>query len=443
MSKNITIQEDGVAKQFTAKKLQTNLVNGGTQLWVPEDEAGDYANYEELSVTENGTYRPSEGNDGFSKVEVKVEPDLEDITITRNGVYKSHDKYGYGRIEVDVEGGGGDIETGTLTVTANGTYYSSDEDLDGYDEVIVNIEDAPALGDLDVTENGTYNASDEELDGYKTVNVNVALMGIDPTDNNLYEVTVDETTQELVKTKVPKEIYYATEPTKLEYYYGDRVDFNGAVVNAKYNDDSEEDVTSTSTFYLNGELIDESWGGRFEMTTRHQFGTRMYKCSVTAQILGHTVESEEWGIPEFHYFATNRYRIVTGDYWYYGLKFISADDNPIYIAAFNTSESSENEQLIAASGTEAPYGCEWGNVYNPSRSERPDDRRAFWNSGSYTYNSKTVYYAWGDTGSSAEIKDGYRPASNGLLSDYQTGIQQFYQKIAWLMVYGSEENETE
>lgn len=137
MSKNITIQEGGVAKQFTAQKLQTNLVGGGTQLWVPEDEAGDYANLEELSVTENGTYVPSENADGFSKVEVDVNPELEDITITRNGVYKSK-KYGYGRIDVDVEGGG-DAETGSLTVTENGTYYASDDELDGYDEVIVDV----------------------------------------------------------------------------------------------------------------------------------------------------------------------------------------------------------------------------------------------------------------------------------------------------------------
>jgi hypothetical protein len=34
MSKNITIQEGGVAKQLTVDKLKTNLVGGGTQLWV-------------------------------------------------------------------------------------------------------------------------------------------------------------------------------------------------------------------------------------------------------------------------------------------------------------------------------------------------------------------------------------------------------------------------
>lgn len=138
MSKNITILEDGEAKSFgSVKKLQTNEVGGGTCTWVPEDEAGDYANYEELSVTENGTYRPSENVDGFSKVEVDVLPELEDIEITRNGVYKSS-KYGYGRVEVDVQGGG-DAETGSITITENGTYYASDEELDGFDEVIVDV----------------------------------------------------------------------------------------------------------------------------------------------------------------------------------------------------------------------------------------------------------------------------------------------------------------
>lgn len=35
MSKNINIQEGGIGKQLTVDKLKTNLVDGGTQLWVP------------------------------------------------------------------------------------------------------------------------------------------------------------------------------------------------------------------------------------------------------------------------------------------------------------------------------------------------------------------------------------------------------------------------
>ena len=38
MSKNIIIQEGGNSKQFTASKLNTALVGGGSCNWVPEDE---------------------------------------------------------------------------------------------------------------------------------------------------------------------------------------------------------------------------------------------------------------------------------------------------------------------------------------------------------------------------------------------------------------------
>lgn len=67
MSKNITIQEGGLAKQLTANKLKTNLVGGGTCLWVPEDEISLTTKH----ITENGTYRASdEGYYGYSEVTV-------------------------------------------------------------------------------------------------------------------------------------------------------------------------------------------------------------------------------------------------------------------------------------------------------------------------------------------------------------------------------------
>ena len=59
MSKNIVIQEGGIGKQLTADKLKTNLVGGGTCLWVPEDETQLGTKY----VSENGTYKASD--DGF------------------------------------------------------------------------------------------------------------------------------------------------------------------------------------------------------------------------------------------------------------------------------------------------------------------------------------------------------------------------------------------
>lgn len=67
MSKNITIQEGGVAKQLTVDKLKTDLVGGGTCLWVPEDET----TLGTKVITENGTYKASEdGYYGYSEVTV-------------------------------------------------------------------------------------------------------------------------------------------------------------------------------------------------------------------------------------------------------------------------------------------------------------------------------------------------------------------------------------
>ena len=69
MSKNITIQEGGVGKQLTIDKIKTDLVGGGTCLWVPEDEIilGT------KSISSNGNYSASaDGLTGFSQVYVNV-----------------------------------------------------------------------------------------------------------------------------------------------------------------------------------------------------------------------------------------------------------------------------------------------------------------------------------------------------------------------------------
>lgn len=100
MSKNIVIQEGGLAKQLTADKLKTNLVGGGTCLWVPEDGTRLGTKH----ITENGTYKAiDDGLYGFSEVTVSgigsvtgkdpdgsgdeatatVDPETGEITITK------------------------------------------------------------------------------------------------------------------------------------------------------------------------------------------------------------------------------------------------------------------------------------------------------------------------------------------------------------------------
>ncbi len=68
MSKNITIQEGGVAKQMTVEKLKTGLVGGGTCLWVPEDAV----TLGRKTIAENGTFAAADdGLYGYARVTVR------------------------------------------------------------------------------------------------------------------------------------------------------------------------------------------------------------------------------------------------------------------------------------------------------------------------------------------------------------------------------------
>ena len=60
---------------------------------------------ETLNATENATYTPGTGVDGFNEVNVNVEADLEDATFTENGTYESQDHDGFRSVEVNVSGG--------------------------------------------------------------------------------------------------------------------------------------------------------------------------------------------------------------------------------------------------------------------------------------------------------------------------------------------------
>ena len=72
---------------------------------------------------------------------------------------------------------GSPAKLGTKSITQNGTYNASSDNLDGYSQVSVNVPEA-TLGTKSITQNGTYNASSDNLDGYSQVSVNVEYTGV-------------------------------------------------------------------------------------------------------------------------------------------------------------------------------------------------------------------------------------------------------------------------
>lgn len=59
---------------------------------------------EEKEITANGTYLPAEGKDGFSKVTVNVQPELEEKTVSANGTYiPTTGKDGFSKVTVNVQ----------------------------------------------------------------------------------------------------------------------------------------------------------------------------------------------------------------------------------------------------------------------------------------------------------------------------------------------------
>ena len=110
MGKNITLREGDTSKQFTADKIKTNLVGGGTCNWIPEDEAVDYVDLKDHTFTAAGTFLPSQFNcDGFRQVKIDIPADVKEKTITANGDYYAADDecLVYSKVTVAVPGGGG------------------------------------------------------------------------------------------------------------------------------------------------------------------------------------------------------------------------------------------------------------------------------------------------------------------------------------------------
>jgi hypothetical protein len=145
-------------------------------------EIHDDVNLEALTATENGSYRPESGVDGWDRVNVAVperQPVTEPLSVTANGQYEpSEGVDGFSDVTVNVPERVPVTES--LSVTQNGT-YEPDTGIDGYDRVTVAVPPTiPDIEPLTVTANGTYTASG---DGFNPVVVNVEA----PKDPNVIE----------------------------------------------------------------------------------------------------------------------------------------------------------------------------------------------------------------------------------------------------------------
>ena len=192
--KVLEVKENGIYNGLF-KQVDVNVQGGGKEPVL-----------ESLSVTDNGTYRPNKGVDGFDIVEVNINKEHHNVvskSITANGTYNSEGDDVWNEVSVNVPSREpvlfslSVIDNGTYTpesgvdgynsvevnvpkehhnvtsksITANGTYNSEGDDV--WNSVDVNVpERQPVLESLSVTENGTYNAP-SNIDGYDTVEVNV------------------------------------------------------------------------------------------------------------------------------------------------------------------------------------------------------------------------------------------------------------------------------
>ena len=101
------------------------------------------------------------GNSFFTELTPASGYYISSITVTMGGVDITEQVFKAG--------------TGAKTITVNGTYAASADNLSGYTAVSVNVPSGSAsLGTKSITSNGTYNASSDGYDGYSQVTVNVS-----------------------------------------------------------------------------------------------------------------------------------------------------------------------------------------------------------------------------------------------------------------------------
>jgi len=176
----MTIDDMTDAVEGITIKSQSDLTVSGATVTVP---AGLYKTQTAKSVA-NMTLPSSVSNSSSGSQKSRIRADA-------NGTFK------YLNIPTGYNGTAQYYEIAPMvleatTFTQNGTYVASDEDLDGYSSVTVNVSGGggSTLITKSISANGTYNASSDNADGYSSVTVSVPT-GVD--GNNISYGLTDNT----------------------------------------------------------------------------------------------------------------------------------------------------------------------------------------------------------------------------------------------------------
>ena len=257
MSKDIIIQQNGIAETLTVDALRIKNQSGGTEDWVPADGK----NLVELQIGGSGTYKASDYNAyGISVACVKPKygggatskAAEHDFTEKHTPSIKEGNKsrnFSAAMLKTNLQGGGTclwiprmDVELKNKYISKSGTYTAKADDCYGFDQVTV------SGVDVEITQ-------DEDGDD------------------------VERTTDggEVTETKLPSYIRVTVLPAKIDYTVGETIDYTGLVVHAYTKSGIDMGVVPFNELILPAEKAGEGWAE--EWTDGHGLNAMMLACT--------------------------------------------------------------------------------------------------------------------------------------------------------------------